>query len=143
MSSIEVRGKIRNEYFEEWFYGDLLQDTEGKKYIITKDYTPKPNGIIELNTCQSLRVDPETVGRYTGVRDKYEVKIFEGDIISIKISNQTIKALIVYSDEHTAFVLRYTKTCQHEYCNLGDYEKKDIEIVGNFYDNKELLEELK
>lgn len=31
MSCIEVRGKIRNEYIEEWFYGDLLQDTEGKK----------------------------------------------------------------------------------------------------------------
>lgn len=136
MKEIEFRGKMRNEYTEEWFYGDLLQDTEGHMYIITKDYTPKPNGSIELNTCQSPQVDPETVGQYTGKRDCKANKIYTDDIIKgIRRTN--------LHEEYEYFKVHFHNGCymvgnfnMHEFFDKFSHK----EVVGNLTDTPELLE---
>lgn len=73
--------------------------------------------------------------QYTGLKDKHGKKIYDGDIIEISYKNSSIKqnAKVVYE-----------KGCF--FADLGDriayyiYEVDDkCEVIGNIYENKELL----
>ncbi len=74
--------------------------------------------------------------QYTGLYDKKGKEIYEGDIIKLR-ANHGI-GIIRYSDEWGAFVVEYIKT--RPLVVLGmNYYKEDIEILGNIYENPELL----
>lgn len=83
----------------------------------------------------SQEVIPETVGQYTGKTDKNGKKIFDGDIV--RYDNGT--GDIAWCDYNAAWM------CAEE---KGEYwewfgNMSEIEIIGNIYDNSELLEEVK
>lgn len=77
------------------------------------------------------RVNPETVGQFTGLTDRNGVKIFEGDIVrAYIISGEIVTKEVTYNEDLAAFV-------------VGGYPLSKITAlrkVGNIYDNPELLE---
>ena len=75
---------------------------------------------------------PETVGQYTGLTDKNGTKIFEGDIL--KANNGHIGWVIFRNGE---FVKRCC--CHPNSFNTIFYGDNET-VVGNIYDNPELLE---
>lgn len=85
---------------------------------------------------KKLSVYTDTLGQYTDLIDMNGKKIFEGDIIQNIITKET--AIVRWYTEHSAFML-YDKNNNKVYF-LYDNDFNKIEIIGNIYDNPELLE---
>lgn len=123
MREILFRGKRSDN--GEWIYGDLLQPTD----VV---------GCTEIseNIGVSIRYDviPETVGQYTGLKDKNGVKIFEGDIVTL---NGNKEPLCVEFSEFMWQASKKEKCYKHRLEN----NSAKYEVIGNIHDNPDLMEE--
>lgn len=79
-------------------------------------------------------INPITRGQYTGLRDRNGTKIFEGDILRAK---NKIPYVISYSDDVAGFVAKGDVILLVSH--MANAIKRSYEIIGNIYDNPELL----
>ena len=146
MRDIEFRGKRIDT--GEWVFGGYMKPSLTALeavYAVIWDNVKDGSGF-------GFHVIPETVGQYTGIKDKNGVKIFEGDIIKYHDffwnfdANQIHIGVIEWQENAARFVgTRYAvdgKPVKPEYGKtaLGFH---DVEIIGNVFENPELLEEPK
>lgn len=92
-------------------------------------------GIVTID--DGMIIYPETVGQYTGLDDKNFVKIFEGDIVEFSEvfrKNKRIIAEVFFSNYYYGFYVK-----QQDRSINGISIGEDIEVIGNIYDNPELL----
>ena len=142
MREILFRGKMDNG---EWVYGSFCMDAREQFNGLCG-----VDGFIRLydkakGKMQTYEVDRETVGQYTGLKDKNRKKIFEGDII--KPFDDEIDKMVV-EFHHGQFLLclygergYMTEYGWEEEGNYGCFESEplssygdDIEIIGNIHD---------
>ena len=126
---ILFRGKAKDT--GEWVYGDLSSHMDGKPFIGT--------WVQSTTDClyRSTQVDPDTVGQFTGLHDKHGNPIFEGDIVLKRTYGG--KSYCSVRFDGGMFHCGYgggSSTPTHRYT----LEDKRIEVVGNIYDNQELME---
>ena len=131
MREILFRGKrIDNG---EWLEGSFLNDRDGSFYICpaVSDISYGDGGNRRRIGCW-YKVDPSTVGQYTGLKDKNGKRIFEGDILCF---DKTV--FVCYWDGgNIEFGLRNNE----ESIGMAYMAVYDAEIIGNVHDNPELLE---
>ena len=79
---------------------------------------------------------PESFGQYTGMKDKNSRKIFEGDIIERVWFGSLSTYKIVFDDGIGAFI----GESQNMKFTTFDYDSDCFEVIGNVFENAELLE---
>lgn len=124
MREILFRGKRLDN--GEWLQGDLRH---------------WPSGSVGIHceiTNNTIKVYTETVGQYTGLTDKNGRKIFEGDIIhGLFLFCMPIEAVVTFQDG--AFGLEWQRGDARQFSAFTSICNVTYEIVGNIYDNPELL----
>ena len=128
---IEFRAKRKgNNEWEHGFY--YCQKGLNEHYIFPIVETPLYNGIPIITSF--VEVKEETLGQYTGLKDKNGTKIFEGDIVRYEYE----------PDEYITGIMEYT-CCGFHICTNADIYDFDeycsLEVIGNIYDNPELLQQ--
>lgn len=89
-----------------------------------------------LDCCQMTEVRPETVCQFSGLHDKNGRKIFEGDIVKGRSFIHIDRTIYQVVYEQNGFYYHDEDGVDWHPANIDD-----AEIVGNIYDNPELMEE--
>lgn len=123
MKEIKFRGK--SAITGEWVYGYYR--------LIAKDKT-----VIYTINDEEIPIIAGTQGQYTGLKDKNRKEIYEGDLIR----NDSGRICVVEWHEYAGC---WDATAEKIVCkdNADGFEpvkwKHYVEVIGNIYDNKELL----
>lgn len=166
----EILFRAKSAQTGRWISGYYFEDEDNKSYIgymSKKRYIPD---IRDLDIVEYYENNPtynwvfvkeevisETVGEYTGLTDKNGTKIFDGDILHFGNKNY----LVFWNGECFQWQMRIRKDgfsfpvysgqdtgCPVECITLSWVAAEipilgtmSTEIVGNIYDNPELIEE--
>lgn len=162
---IKFRGKGIEEYDKDkWYYGSYFIYNEINYFCLddgsrTKEINEKIKNnikhkiIFEVqgdwnmeNHIQLADVKPETVGQYTGIDDKNGKEIYEGDIVLLDCYYYEEPAFdgefkVIYDDINGMWLLvdLENKDRGVAFGEIRNYYKAEIEVIGNIYDNPELL----
>lgn len=166
MKEIKFRGYSTTT--NECVYGCLVSNNE-KSYIICDfDVDSMDGENFDWFATDWYEVDKETVGQYTGLKDINRVEIYEGDIVEFTYDNhvggfyleEQIKGVVEW--QGIGYGLKVIKTKMHpnlprqvdgldvvyesyepnEYYPLYQFKiecEDQFEILGNIYENKDLL----
>ena len=130
MREILFRGKPLGKLHGKFIYGSLgVIDTDLCAIYHYHRF--------EFKADEMQLVDIGTVGQYTGLKDKNGNKIFEGDIVERLWLGEKHIYRIYYDNDIASFI---GKDIYGLNFTTFDYDACEFEVIGNIYDNPELLE---
>ena len=136
MKEILFRGKRVDN--DEWVYGDLIH-----RQVWSTQLTIIRISDDGFDHYEEFEVKPETVGQFTGLTDKNGNEIFEGDIVKEWSSHwkTPLKTEINIYEVVCEYLgsLRLIRKTEYGENSTPLYRRSVVEVIGNIYDNKELL----
>lgn len=140
MRKIKFRAKRLDN--GKWVFGVPIPNSYGDRvFFIPLLLTDKIAYPFERLVDWVVEVTPETIGQYTGLKDKNGVEIFEGDVLKDSESIVIVK----FVDGEFSVDYRTMGGKWRNYGSLFDYLKDyEVGVIGNIYEeNPELLESKK
>ncbi len=126
MREILFRGKIFEK--DQWVYGKLINEQDKKEtYYILPEYE---------TDFYAVKIDPKTIGQYTGKVDADGKRIFEGDILDIMLYGKNLK--VVWWQALCGFGLNDKD--ENNLLFMNEIYSNGVVVIGNIYDNPELME---
>lgn len=122
----------------EWVIGNLIQNPffKGVRSWISSEQEDKTR-LRSISRTQalwnSIEVDSPTICQCTGLKDKNGNLIWENDIV--KINNSKVNTVITFRDFEIICTIPNEKYYKHRL----EYDT-EYEVIGNKFDNPELLE---
>ena len=125
-TKFRIYDKVRNEWLHD---SSMPVHLLGEINLLDTIIRRRDESIVSLENLNDLEVM-----QYIGLKDKYNYEIFEGDIVRVYISHK---------EEYSEYIddIRYSNT-KLSINQFGDEPEAFLEILGNIYDNPNLLEEL-
>ncbi len=144
MAEYLFRGKSTSG---EWVYGHYVQ-------LNSLDFSTLTEGNIQhyitYNSDERFLVRRDSVGLWSGLRDKFCGMVFEGDIIEYNQYNETFVGVVRFGlynttdgNKYIGFYVDWGKWPHTEYIRndlLFWIEEDKAVVIGNVTDNPELLE---
>lgn len=121
MRKIKSRGKRLDNGV--WVEGSLLQDDYGVCMIVE---------FVDHHE-QWHEVDPDTVGQYTGMKDKNTREVYEGDVLTDKF-----ESVGVIEWQNGCFVVNFGDVDVFQISDCFD-DSYQMWVIGNIHDNPEML----
>ena len=126
MRTIKFRGQKTTNGV--WVYGSLVYSNE----IQTAIYFQTGRGLVK--SMEWVYVNPETVGQFTGLYDKNEKEIYEGDILKVQGLGEKIEVRFVRG----VFAFLWNGDLDDE-APINAPTQEWAEVVGNIHDNPKLI----
>ena len=122
MRTIKFRGKKDSG---KWCFGYFLHDGQRGRFVIT-------DGLLEIN-----RVNPDTVGMSTGLKDKKGKEIYDGDILAHNGEpiGYVVDGVRGYCFDVIYFSPKYEESWSLYGVVVNDFHG-DVEIIGNIHDQE-------
>ncbi len=128
--SIEELNELEITHENGWVFGNYIEN--GFSPYIVGDLADVGNDYIAHEWW--VEVVPESVGQWTGQKDKRDKKIFEGDEVKFRHSSEReydTKGVVEYKQQWCGFYFADNRRLN---------SRMNIEIVGNVYDLSRLFE---
>lgn len=154
---IKFRGKRLSDGnpTDRWAYGSLRCDYGGinSDSIFSRDSDPELYSvgiraceIYDPKTRNTCAVTSDTVGQYTGLRDRRGQEVYEGDVVFWIARDMYSRGRgeqgAIFWDKCTMSwaILRDKPTSNGRPCVISrPFDKRHLEVVGNIFDNPELI----
>ena len=97
--------------------------------------------LVETDKFVERSIEGVKLMQSTGLKDKNGKEIFEGDILAVETDDETLNVNVFWDEEHALFMFESKQYNEKEALAelLEDYSYP-FEIIGNIYENPELLE---
>ena len=143
----EIKFRAKDYQTNKWVYGFLFMgkgdDNRDYAFILQdkglKVGTAREDNAIEFPCDEAHLVDKETICQYTGLKDKNGKEIYEGDIVK-NMNNKT--GYITFLKQEMGYVIVWSNSdtrLGHRSRGSGYDLDMTLEVIGNIYDNPELL----
>ena len=117
--------------------------TTSKLHVVNGIYCDnKKIHYIDDNRVRFVGFDNVIIMQSTGLKDKNGKEIFEGDILAFETDDEVINVNVFWDEEHALFMFESKKYNEQEpLAELVENNTYPFEIIGNIYENPELLED--